>query len=145
MNLFGVVYSSRCTRPMSPDDIDRLLLAARTNNSAVGVTGVLLHGDGQFFQYFEGARSGVDDVYERIRRSDLHSDLLELEYGEIPRQLFRNWFMGFREAPASVLQKLSQEHWKREIPWAEDHMAASAGIQQLMEFLGPVASQISPP
>lgn len=140
MELFGVVYSSRSTRPVLPEEIDRLLLASRTNNAAVGVTGVLLHGDGQFFQYFEGNRSGVDDVYQRIRNSTMHTNLIELEHGEIPRRLFRTWFMGFREVPGSVLQKLSQERWEREIPWAVDHAAASAGIQQLMEFLGPIAN-----
>lgn len=141
MDLFGVVYSSRSTRPLSPDDVDRLLLAARANNADVGVTGVLLYGAGKFFQCFEDGRFGGDDVYERICRSDLHGDIdiVELEYGEIPRQLFRNWFIGFRATPASVLQKLSQEHREREIPWDEDHMAASAGIQQLMEFLGRLA------
>lgn len=137
MEFVGVVYMSRSTRPMTPDDLDHLLLDARSNNAAAGITGVLLHGDSQFFQYFEGSPAAVADVYARIRRSTLHKDLVELEYRQIEQRLFHKWFMGFREVPASVLQKLSQEQWNRERPWAEDHASVSPGIEQLLAFFKP--------
>lgn len=134
MELSGVVYMSRSTRPMTPDDLDHLLLDARSNNAAAGVTGVLLYGDSRFFQYFEGSPSAVADVYARIRGSTLHTELVELEHRQLEQRRFHKWFMGFREVPASVLQKLSQEQWNRERPWAEDHASASPGIQQLLAF-----------
>jgi hypothetical protein len=137
MDIVGVVYTSRSARPMHSDELDRLLLDARTNNAVAGVTGVLLYGDGQFFQYFEGLEGDVAGVYERIRRSTLHTHLVELERRKTPDRRFRKWFMGFREAPASVIQKLSQEHWQRELPWVEDHASDSSGMLQLMAFLGP--------
>ncbi|WP_458071174.1 BLUF domain-containing protein [Rhodanobacter sp. BL-MT-08] len=126
---------SRATRPMQSVDLDRLLMDARTHNAEKDVTGVLLYGAGQFFQYFEGHPADVEDVYERIRRSGLHHELVELERRRVPQRLFHKWFMGFRDAPASVIQKLSQQQWMHEIPWAEDHSAASPGMQQLMAFL----------
>jgi hypothetical protein len=135
MDMIGVVYMSRSARPMQPADLDRLLMDARTHNAEKDVTGVLLYGDSQFFQYFEGHPADVEDVYERIRRSTLHHELVELERRRAPQRFFRKWFMGFRDAPASVIQKLSQEQWKREMPWAQDHSAASPGMQQLMAFL----------
>jgi Sensors of blue-light using FAD len=134
MQFVGVVYMSRSTRPMTPSDLDHLLLDARSNNAALGVTGVLLHGGSRFFQYFEGSPAAVSEVYERIRRSALHKDLVELEYAPIEQKLFNKWFMGFREVPASVLQNLSQEQWDRERPWAEDHASVSPGIQRLLAF-----------
>lgn len=135
MELFGVVYTSRATRAMSPAALDQLLLVARANNAMVGITGVLLYGASRFFQYFEGSRSDVDNTYARIRASSLHTDLVELEYRQIPERLLRKWFMGFREAPMSLLQQLSQEHWARERPWLQDHSANSPGMQQLFRFL----------
>lgn len=135
MDIFGVAYISRSTRPMLPEDLDRLLLAARANNAAIGITGVLLYGDGRFFQYFEGADSGVAEVYARIRDSTLHKDLVELEYRQIPQRLFRKWFMGFRATPASILQKLSHEQWSHERPWVEDQSTESAGMRALLRFL----------
>lgn len=135
MDMVGVVYMSRSTRPMQSADLDRLLMDARTYNAEKDVTGVLLYGIGQFFQYFEGHPADVEDVYERIRRSSLHHELVELERRRVPQRFFHKWFMGFRDAPASVIQKLSQQQWMHEIPWAEDHSATSPGMQQLMAFL----------
>ena len=138
MEIFGVAYMSRSTRPMLPEDMDRLLLDVRTINSATGITGVLLYGDGRFFQYFEGRQPDVAHAYARIRDSALHSDVVELEYRQIPQRLFRKWFMGFRDAPGSLLQKLSHQQWSRERPWAEDHSGESAGMQELLKFLNHV-------
>lgn len=137
MAIVGVVYTSCATRSITSDDLDRLLLDARTHNAVAGVTGALLYGNGRFFQYFEGLDADVAGVYERIRSSTLHKDMVELERRETPDRRFRKWFMGFRHAPASVIQKLSQEHWERELPWVKDHAPESSGMQQLMDFLGP--------
>jgi hypothetical protein len=135
MDIFGVAYMSRSTGPMSTEDLDSLLVEARANNAAQGITGVLLYGDGRFFQYFEGGQESVATVYARIRQSKRHHDVVELEYGPLPQRLFRKWFMAFRQAPASVLQKLSQQQWSRERPWVEDHSGTSAGMQELLKFL----------
>lgn len=140
MEMVGVVYTSRSTRPMLSDDLDRLLMDSKTYNSERGVTGVLLYGAGQFFQYFEGHPADVEAVYNRIRRSGLHAELVELERRQVPQRFFNKWFMGFRDAPASVIQELSQKHWKHEIPWAEDHSTASPGMRKLMEFLDSVST-----
>jgi hypothetical protein len=146
MELFGVVYMSRATRAMSSAALDQLLLVARANNAMIGITGVLLYGDGRFFQYFEGEHKDVVQVYSRILASPLHTDLVELEYRQIPERLLRKWFMGFREAPPSLLQKLSHDDWARERPWVEDQSTESPGMQQLLNFLqeGDAGGGMSP-
>ena len=135
MDLFGVTYTSEASRPLSAEDLDRLLVSARSRNSLVGVTGVLLYGEGRFVQYFEGMRDGVDDVYARIKRSDLHRNVMELEHQRISQRLFNRWFMGFRERPASALQKLSQEAWARELPWVEGQSIPSPGMAHLLALV----------
>lgn len=135
MELFGVVYASRATRDMSTEDLDRLLVSARSSNARWGVSGVLLYGRKQFFQYFEGTREGIDQVYERIRNSSLHADLVELENAPISQRLFQRWFMGFSEAPESLLQKLNQEQWARERPWIDSESTMSDGMRRLLAFL----------
>lgn len=135
MELFGIAYASEASRPLSAEDLDGLLLSARSRNALVHVTGVLLYGEGQFFQYFEGTRDGVDEVYKRIKASRLHHNLLQLEDRRIPQRLFNRWFMGFRETPASVLQKLSNEQWARELPWIEGQSNPSPGIAHLLALV----------
>ena len=96
---------------------------------------MLLYGERRFFQYFEGTRNGVDEVYARIQRSHLHHDVVELEHQGISQRLFNGWFMGFREAPASALQKLSHEQWARELPWIEGQSMPSPGMAYLLAML----------
>jgi hypothetical protein len=134
MAMIGIAYTSRVARSLGSSDLDDLLLGARTSNSLVQLTGVLVYGDGVFFQFFEGGDVDVVETYERIKRSSLHTDIVELERREIAERLFRKWFMGFREAPSSRIQKLSDEHWQREAPWAADHAKHSPGIRQLLQF-----------
>lgn len=145
MDLFGVAYTSEATHQMSSEDVDRLLVSARSNNAALGITGVLLYGDGRFFQYFEGTRRCIDDVYARIHDSSLHRDVAELEHRPIEQRLFNRWFMAFRQAPASVLQRLSQEQWLRELPWIEQHAPQSSGIRYLLELFAEPVDSPAPP
>lgn len=135
MDLVGVAYTSVASRPMPAVELDRLLASARANNSLVGVTGVLLYGHGQFFQYFEGERAGVDEVWERIVRSSLHHQVIELQRQPIAQRAFNRWFMGFREAPGSVLQQLSHEQWARELPWLDAHAEPSPGMAHLLDLV----------
>lgn len=135
MELFGIAYTSQATRSMGANDLDRLLIPARSNNSLMGVTGVLLYGEGRFFQYFEGSREGVDDVYARVLKSSLHENVVELENQRIAERQFNRWFMGFRETPGSVLQKLYHEQWARELPWFGDQQLLSPGMRHLTELV----------
>lgn len=135
MDMFAVVYASRATKDISPDEMDRLLVSARSHNARLDVSGVLLYGRKQFFQYFEGSREGIDEVYERVRKSSLHTDIVELENVAIAERWFSRWCMGFAEAPESVLQTLSQEQWGRERPWIDSRDGMSEGMRRLLSFI----------
>jgi hypothetical protein len=88
-----------------------LLAAARQRNEAAGVTGVLLHHDGSFFQYLEGPAQGLAPIFKIIRASRLHRGLVELLDQPVRSRLFPEWLMGFCEAPVSSLQQLEQARW----------------------------------
>jgi len=141
MDLFCVAYTSEARGGTSAEDLDQLLASARSTNSLLAVTGVLLYGAGRFFQYFEGDKKGVDEVYARIRRSQRHTNVVELEFQPIRQRRFNRWFMGFRETPASVLQGLAQQQWTRELPWIEGDHAESPGMLHLQGLIAPDSSE----
>jgi hypothetical protein len=66
MAMIGIAYTSRVARSLGSSDLDDLLLGARTSNSLVQLTGVLVYGDGVFFQFFEGGDVDVVETYESI-------------------------------------------------------------------------------
>ena len=79
MDLTALAYTSTATANLrTAGAMDELLLKARAFNSQVGVTGVLLHNDGTFFQYTEGPTQAVEEVYRRILKSPGHCHVYEL-------------------------------------------------------------------
>lgn len=119
---------------MDADDLDQLLLDARVANELAEVTGALLYGGQRFFQYLEGTRADVEQIYARIARASQHHRLEILEQGRVDKRVFQRWHMGFAHAPQTLVQQLSQAQWRREIPWLEDESATSSGLTRLLAF-----------
>jgi len=119
---------------METSDLDQMLLDARVANELAEVTGALLYGGQRFFQYLEGTRADVEQIYARIERASQHHRLEILEQGRVDKRLFQRWHMGFANAPQTLVQQLSQAQWKREMPWLEDEAASSPGLARLLAF-----------
>lgn len=93
--VFQIVYASAATVPFSDDDLVELLTKARTNNEALGVTGMLLYHEGSFIQALEGEQAVVEALYERIGRDERHDHTLLLFKGAAEDRAFDEWTMGF--------------------------------------------------
>jgi hypothetical protein len=137
--LTAIAYVSSATRRLSEVDMEGLLLQARTFNRDVHVTGVLLHHDGSFFQYFEGPDDAVAQVYERIRRSALHHTIFELCRGPIKQCFFADWQMGFAQTPHSQMLKLAHAEWKATATTLDGSARASVGLDLLADYWTTVA------
>jgi hypothetical protein len=94
--LWLVVYVSAATREFSNEELDGLLRAARENNAAVGITGMLAYHDGSFMQAIEGPRSAVEALYRRIESDPRHKGPLVLLRHELTARHFGDWSMAFR-------------------------------------------------
>lgn len=93
-----LIYTSHATFPFSDEDLLALLRWSRQWNEQVGITGVLLYGDGQFVQVVEGNVEAVDSLFEHIRRDVRHHDLIKLAYEPVAKRSFTQWSMGFHRA-----------------------------------------------
>ncbi|KQP23088.1 BLUF domain-containing protein [Pseudorhodoferax sp. Leaf267] len=109
--LTAVASLSSSATLVTEAELEALLEQALTFNRSVGVTGVLLHHDGSFFQYFEGPEDAVAQVYARIHRSGRHYTIFELCRGPITQVFFADWQMGFAQTPKSAILQLSQAEW----------------------------------
>ncbi len=91
---------------MTSSDLEALLVEARDLNATNHVSGVLLYGDGDFMQCFEGAPEAVRGTCERIRASRKHSGIVELPNETFRVRRFPAWQMGFAQAGAPELLAL---------------------------------------
>lgn len=126
--LSAIAYRSVARRRLSSLELDALLVDACAFNAVVGVTGVLFHHDGRFFQYIEGEAAGLKQVYERIRNAGAHRELVELLHGPVAQRQFERWHMGFCQAPESTLQELSNAAWIEAMPITRASDKASEGV-----------------
>jgi hypothetical protein len=96
--MFQVIYASVARVPFTAEALRALLARARTTNTGLNVSGMLLHLDGSFLQVLEGERDVVEKLYERIDRDRRHASVLRLVSRDIPERNFPDWSMGFFDA-----------------------------------------------
>jgi hypothetical protein len=89
------IYTSVAKRVFETDELAELLKVARENNAKLGLTGVLLHAEGTFFQVLEGPADIVDRLYEKLEGDPRHGQVTLIVREPIPRRYFEDWTMGF--------------------------------------------------
>ena len=99
--LMHLIYASTSTEPLSAGRLSDILRVSRQNNEGVGVTGMLLHIDGSFFQVLEGPGTRVEEVFSRISKDPRHKNVVTIIRERIHRRAFGEWSMGFAEMQPS--------------------------------------------
>ncbi len=94
--LVRLMYASRAADTVDQDALLAILRQCKTNNAAIGVTGLLCYCNtaGIFIQALEGGRSAVNRLYNRVARDRRHTDVVLLSYEEIGERRFAGWAMG---------------------------------------------------
>lgn len=90
-----LVYVSRAVAAFTPSDLRELLEKARTNNTRIQVTGLLLYHNLSFFQILEGAQEHVLPLFTQIGKDKRHDNVLLLSKKTVEERNFGEWCMGF--------------------------------------------------
>jgi len=97
--IYHLAYVSTASRPFCRAEIDAILDVSRRNNRARGITGMMIHGDGNVIQALEGERGAVEALYSTIAADSRHRDVTRLVGYEDDRRDFGDWIMAFVQAP----------------------------------------------
>lgn len=114
-NLLQLIYMSRATFASSPGgrgvdpNVARILAKSRANNRQQGLAGVMVFGDGCFFQCLEGDAATVDALYAKLERDDRHTDMVLISRCEIAHHSFSDWSMKYVTIE-KALERFLQEH-----------------------------------
>ncbi|WP_159077529.1 BLUF domain-containing protein [Polynucleobacter rarus] len=86
-------YRSKALQVFNDDQLGELELAASTNNKKLGVTGIFLYNNGDFFQSIEGPPDKLESTWAKILADDRHSitEIQPLSYS--PYRLYSGWNM----------------------------------------------------
>ncbi len=77
------------------DQLQDILESSRRNNSALDITGILVHANGMFMQVLEGPEQPTLRTYVKILDDQRHSDCQIAYITPTDKRIFEGWSMGF--------------------------------------------------
>lgn len=104
--LVSLVYASAAAPSLTAEGIAGVLEVSRRNNARLGVTGMLLHHRGSFFQVLEGPPAVVDALYAKIFGDERHEGVVLLIRETVEERTFGDWTMGWAELTTAQLAAL---------------------------------------
>jgi Sensors of blue-light using FAD len=102
-SLTHCIYASAATRTFEVTELAEVLKRARENNSRLGLTGMLLYVEGNFFQVLEGPGEVVDAMYDKLLLDKRHDHVTRIISEPIPKRAFDSWTMGFSDVSREEL------------------------------------------
>lgn len=87
------IYVSAAHRSFDDWALKELAEFSAHMNAKFGITGYLVYLDGRFVQYFEGAKSPVEQLMSNIRNDERHEILQETGEAHLVTRRFPTWFM----------------------------------------------------
>lgn len=133
-SLLRIVFCSRslssCQSGIDPA-IGGIFSQARRNNAKQQLSGVLLHGDGCFFQCLEGEHSAVESTFHKINLDPRHEDVCVLRLEKSNARIFSKWSVKLISHDDEVGQFLSGRHVSRFSP----ELFGEKLIDELLTFL----------
>lgn len=98
-SIHNLVYCSQASADLVDEVIASIIATARHHNPRLGITGLLVFGQGIFFQWLEGPRDNVTGLLARIAADTRHTNLVVLsQEDDIRDRLFPEWDMEWVEA-----------------------------------------------
>jgi len=111
--MIRLLYLSQATPGTSDDQIQNILMVARRNNEAVGITGVLVHGGGMFMQVLEGPEHAVLRLYAKILDDPRHGGCRVIHNTPANERMFQDWSMGVINSDPLEFQHIAELRARR--------------------------------
>ena len=127
--LYTFVYCSRAAEGVDDAEVGRIVEAAQRRNVSRGITGVLVFGNGVFFQLLEGPAVEVQKLIANLHCDPRHCDVVSLDWSEERRErLYPNWEMERVEAD-DIREVLN------DALLSSEHQADVAALTRILEHL----------
>lgn len=111
--MIRLIYISQAVVGITEEQVQNILHASQRNNSASGVTGVLVYGGGLFMQVLEGAEQVVLRLYVKILDDRRHTDCRLIYISPAEEQVFRNWSMAVLNSEPMDHQRIGELRARR--------------------------------
>ena len=128
--MIQIAYISTATPPMTTEQLIDLLQQSFKNNTAAGVTGMMLYGNATFLQVLEGDEKVVDALYEKIAKDQRHGSIVFLHRKTIERRQYSDWTMAFKRVSGKELQGIEGLRDFSEADFNSDYLARNTAVAE---------------
>ena len=90
-----IVYISKASRSLSPQDVEQIARSAATKNRKQNITGLLLQVGKYYIQVLEGYPWQLEPLMNVIKRDTRHQDMRVIYNEYADAKLFPQWNMGY--------------------------------------------------
>ena len=128
-----LVYLSTSITLLRDDELIDILTAARRNNKAHGVAGILLYCEGTFIQVLEGSEDEVSAIFGKIEQDKRHKNIIVMMNEPMEQRNFPGWTMGFTSVNSAVSHQFISD-----LATTDDilaHSGTHASIAMLKAFI----------
>ncbi len=130
-----ISYVSTVSANVSNTGIKDLMNFVYSHNNNIGITGILIHSEGNFFQILEGDEETVRMMFERIKKDPRHYNIIKMLDKKIDANSFTEYHTPFTIISShnshSELHKFLQ---KEKINNPEHYESISYLIQKFMNL-----------
>lgn len=112
-----ICYLSTVNGDISLEEVNELLNLSAENNKHYGIKGLLLYAEGNFFQYIEGEKNNIMNLWDNIKQDTRHYDVMQI----MSRDITEGSFDGFH---ATVVR----EEDKHSIGLPDEYVKALQGL-----------------
>ena len=108
--MYELLYTSVSPQGLSESELKIILENARSKNSSLGITGMLIYHDREIMQILEGEEEDVKALYQAISNDSRHRSVEVLYQGTIEHRSFSQWTMAFKLLDPEDVEKLLVEY-----------------------------------
>lgn len=106
-SIYQLIYLSTANPELDEETLSGILSSSQKRNAQRGITGLLLHSDGNIIQIIEGDEAAVETLFAKINNDPRHRGLMVLSRKTVKQRDFPEYKMGFRRvSPALVSQEI---------------------------------------
>ncbi|MEH6682567.1 MAG: BLUF domain-containing protein [Sediminicola sp.] len=113
--MYTLTYESKAAMDLTPDQMEELLISARSKNTRLGITGCLIFYNGAFIQVIEGNRSDVMALFEKIKEDERHTEVHLFSDDEIKERTFSDWGMAYYPLDKNKASQNELEQFKKNL------------------------------
>lgn len=105
LQVFQLIYLSSATQEMSDNELRKILSGSQSRNASQGISGLLLHSEGNIIQIMEGPEDAVKQLFLKIKEDRRHTNVTVVTRRYVAKRDFPHHSMGFKRVKTQITEK----------------------------------------